>query len=123
MKGVAELEVTEKMTASALISGGLPVFATPYLVALMEYAACNAIEKYIDEGFTSVGSGFNFVHSAATPVGLVVRAEAEVTNVDRRAVTFRVTAYDGKGVIGSGTHTRFIVSIDSFLKKARRKLL
>ncbi len=123
LRGEAETPVTREATAAALTAEGLPVFATPYLAALMEFAACKAIHPYLSEGQTSVGTGLDIVHTAATPVGLTVRAVAEVTAVDRRAVTFRVTAYDDAGEIGSGTHTRFVVDVDRFMKSAQDKLL
>ncbi|MGM9522574.1 MAG: thioesterase family protein [Oscillospiraceae bacterium] len=122
MKGEAEVTVTQDKTAKAMCSGGLDVFATPWLVAMMEYAACNAIHPHLDEGLTSVGTGLEVKHTAATPVGMKVRACAEVTAVDRRSVTFKVTAFDEKGEIGSGIHSRFIVDSEKFMSKTYSKL-
>lgn len=109
-------------TAEAVGSGSLKVFATPCMVAMMEGAACEAIEESLAEGQTSVGVALNIEHIAATPVGLEVRAEAEVTAVEGKKITFRVAAYDEKGEIGRGTHQRVIVNEQKFLEKAYDKL-
>ena len=122
MKGEAALRVTEQDTAKAMGSGSLPVLATPRMVALMEEAACAAIAPALTEGQTSVGTALSIAHSAATPVGLDARAVAEVTAVNGRALSFKVTAYDEKGEIGSGTHERFLVMGSRFTEKAYGKL-
>ena len=121
-KGEARERVTEELSARAMGSGGLAVFATPAMVALMENAACAALHPLLEEGQTSVGTALNIEHTSATPIGMEVWAVAEVTAVDRRAVTFSVTAYDEKGAIGSGTHGRFIVDGEKFQAKADGKL-
>ena len=122
MRGEASLRVTEQDTALALGSGSLPVLATPRMVALMEEAACAAIAPALGEGQTSVGTALTIAHSAATPVGMDVRAVAEVTAVNGRAISFQVTAYDTVGEIGSGTHERFLVMAERFTEKAYGKL-
>ena len=121
LKGRAETIVTEQNTAEAIGSGLVPVFGTPYMIALMENAAVNAIQPCLaaDEG--SVGTLLNIAHSSATPIGMKVWAEAEVTAVDGKALTFAVTAYDEAGVIGKGTHNRFIITVDRFLAKTEKK--
>jgi predicted thioesterase len=88
--------VTDELTASALGSGLVPALATPAMIALMENASVNAIREYLEAGETSVGIEVNVKHLAATPVGMLVRARAEVLSVDKRRVTFRVEAWDGK---------------------------
>lgn len=122
MKGEASTLVEREDTAAEVGSGALLVYATPCMVALMEGAACEAIEAGLDEGQTTVGTELNIRHVSATPVGLEVRAEAEVTAVEGKAITFKVTAYDEAGVIGEGEHKRFIVSSQKFLDKTYSKL-
>jgi predicted thioesterase len=92
------------------------------MVALMEGAACDAIKDALGEEKTSVGTELNISHLSATPVGLEVRAEAEVTAVEGSAISFKVTAFDEAGKIGEGTHKRFVVSTQRFLDKAYAKL-
>ena len=88
----------------------------------MEGAACEAIAEGLDEGETSVGIELNIAHTAATPVGMEVRAEAEVTAVDGKILTFTVRAYDEAGEIGSGTHKRAVINAQRFLDKTYAKL-
>ena len=121
IKGRAETVVTEQNTAAAVGSGLVPVFATPYMIALMENAAVNALTPYMEENQGSVGTHLDVSHDAATPIGMKVWAEAEVTAVDGKALTFSVTAYDEAGVIGKGTHNRFVITVDRFLAKAEKK--
>lgn len=122
MKGFAETSVEREDTAAEVGSGSLLVYATPCMVALMEGAACEAINDALAEGNTSVGIELNISHVAATPVGMDVRAEAEVTAVDGKIITFALRAYDESGEIGSGTHKRCIVSSQKFLDKTYSKL-
>ena len=122
MKGVAETCVERADTAAEVGSGSLLVYATPCMVALMEGAACEAIAEAIPEGQTSVGIALNIEHTAATPVGLEVRAEAEVTAVDGKVITFQLTAFDEAGEIGKGTHKRCIIHSQKFLEKTYNKL-
>lgn len=120
--GRAEAEVTPPLTAQALGSGSLPVYGTPMLVALMETAAVNALEGCLKPGVTSVGTRLDISHDAATPVGMKVWAEAEVTAIHGREVVFSVSAFDGRGPIGKGVHHRFLVTSERFLAKAQAKL-
>ena len=121
MKGRSETLVTPENTAAAAGSGLLPVFATPMMVALMENAAVNALEGHLSEGEGSVGTHLDISHDAATPIGMKVWAEAELTAVEGRALTFAVTAYDEAGPIGKGLHQRFIIDNERFMTKAERK--
>ena len=109
-------------TAQEVGSGDLLVYATPCMVALMEGAACNAIEDALAEGQTTVGTMLNIEHISATPVGLEVRAEAEVTEVNGKVITFCVKAFDEAGEIGHGTHQRVMVNAQKFLDRAYAKL-
>lgn len=122
MKGRAETVVTDQNTASAVGSGLVPVFATPYMIALMENAAVNAVQSALapDEG--SVGTHLDVSHDAATPVGMKVWAEATVTAVEGRKLSFEVTAYDEAGPIGKGTHERAIIKPEKFLARVQAKL-
>ncbi len=122
MKGEVSSLVEREDTAYEVGSGSLLVYATPCMVALMEGAACEAIAGALSEEKTSVGTALNITHLAATPVGLDVRAEAEVIEVDGNTVTFQVTAYDEAGKIGEGTHKRAIVTAQRFLDKVYSKL-
>lgn len=122
MKGRVSTIVEREDTAYEVGSGSLLVYATPCMVALMEGAACEAIAEAMSEESTSVGTELNISHLSATPVGLEVYAEAEVIEVDGKAITFKVSAYDEKGKIGEGTHKRFIVSSQRFLDKTYGKL-
>lgn len=122
MKGTASTMVEREDTAYEVGSGSLLVYATPCMVALMEGAACEAIAEAIPEGKTSVGTALDIQHMAATPVGLEVRAEAEVTEVNGSTVTFHVAAYDEAGKIGEGTHKRAVITAQRFLDKVYAKL-
>ena len=122
MKGTAESFVERGDTAKEVGSGSLLVYATPCMVALMEGAACEAIADAMKDTETTVGIMLNIEHISATPVGLDVRAEAEVTAVEGKVITFQVTAFDEAGEIGRGTHKRVIVNTQRFLDKAYTKL-
>ena len=122
MKGEVGTTVEREDTAKEVGSGSLLVYATPCMVALMEGAACEAIEEALGEDKTTVGIELNIQHTSATPVGLEVRAEAEVTAVDGKIITFSVKAFDEAGEIGKGTHKRAIVPVQKFLDKAYAKL-
>ena len=121
IKGKEEIVVTDANSAKTMGSGTLDVFATPAMIALMENAACNAIADGLEEGQSSVGTKLDVSHDAATPVGMHVTAKAELVEVDRRRLVFRVTAEDDAGPIGQGTHERFLIMADKFLAKAEAK--
>ena len=122
MKGQVETEVEREDTAAAVCSGNLLVYATPCMVALMEGAACEALEGAVPDGKSTVGTELNIQHLSATPVGMAVRAEAEVTAIDGNFITFHVVAYDEAGLIGEGTHKRCVVTAQKFLDKTYSKL-
>lgn len=121
-KGEVSSLVEREDTALEVGSGSLLVYATPCMVALMEGAACEAISNALGDDKTSVGIELNISHLSATPVGLSVYAEAEVTNVEGNIVTFHLAAFDEKGKIGEGTHKRAIISTQRFLDKTYSKL-
>lgn len=122
LKGEARMQVEREDTALEVGSGSLLVYATPCMVALMEGAACEALADVISEDKTSVGTFLQINHISATPVGLEVWAEAEITQVDGSIVTFQVTAYDEAGKIGEGVHKRAIINTQRFLDKTYSKL-
>ncbi len=113
--------VTVEQTARHLGSGGIEVYATPAMIALIEAAAVAAIDPLLPEGQASVGMALDVRHLAATPLGEQVRARAEVTAVDGRRVTFHVEAWDAHEQIGEGTHTRFIIDVARFMKRLDEK--
>lgn len=117
MKGEATTVVVHENTAASVGAGGVEVFGTPMMIALMENAAWMAVENALDTGHVTVGTVVNVKHLAATPLGQKVRATAELTEVDRRRLVFKVEAYDEKQKIGEGQHERFIVDLERFLSK------
>lgn len=121
-RGTFELVVGVEHLASRFKDSMLPpVLATPVMILAMENAALNAIKPYLPQGHTAVGSRVNVEHLAATPVGRVVRAEAEVTGVDGRRVEFNVRALDGTELIGQGTHQRAIIDLAKFGERLKAK--
>ena len=120
--GEAKRVVTEERTAQYLGSGQLPVFGTPALVALMENAAITALEGHLPPGQTSVGVHIDVRHLAATPVGIQVRARAELTQVDGRKLTFVIEAWDEKALIGQATHQRVVVDERQFIERTKESL-
>ena len=104
-------------TARELGSGDLEVFATPAMVALMENAAMNAVAPFLAEGETTVGSEMNCTHTAPSPLGAEIEAEAVVESVEGRKIVFTVEARCGGKVIGSGSHVRYVVNVAKFLAK------
>ena len=122
MKGEVGTTVEREDTALEVGSGSLLVYATPCMVALMEGAACEAIAEALGENQTTVGTMLNIEHISATPVGLEVRAEAEVTEVAGKVITFDVKAFDEAGEIGHGTHKRVVINAQKFLDKTYGKL-
>lgn len=121
IKGHQETTVTAADVASSVGSGTLQVFATPIMVALMEKAAFLSIEPFLEKGQSSVGTRINIEHVRATAMEKKVWAESEVIAVDRRKLSFKVAAYDEKGLIGQGEHERFIIYIEKFLSKVESK--
>lgn len=117
-KNEVTVTVTKELTAAAAKSGSLEVLATPYMIALMEQAASELCDKYIEEGISTVGTAISISHLAPTCVGATVKAVATVTAVEGRKICFEVEAFDGAGLIGKGTHERFSIKVGSFMKKA-----
>jgi len=114
-------EVTEDKLAVTVGSGDLRVFATPMVVALMENAAAELAQTGLDEGLTTVGTAISINHTSPTPAGALVWAKATLVETDGRTFKFEVEAYDKKGTVSTGTHTRVSVKADKFQKKADEK--
>lgn len=119
VSGSAATTVTTANIAKTLKSGSLEVFATPAMCALMEEAACAAVDAFMEEDFGTVGISLNITHDRATPLGDKVTAEASLTAVEGRKLSFTVAAKDSKGTIGKGTHERFIINNEKFMSKLK----
>ena len=119
-----EQTVTEELTAATVGSGLLPVFGTPFMAAMMENAAMTCLQNFLEEGQGSVGTHLEISHDAPTPIGMKVTAEAEIKDVSEngKMVVFNVRAWDEKGPISSGIHTRAIINNEKFLSKCNAKL-
>ena len=121
IKGHKEQTVTPEMSAARVGSGLVDVFATPMLAALVEQTCYESVLPYLEEGQGTVGTLVNVSHLSATPIGKRVWCDSELTEVDRRRLVFSVKAYDDCGLIGEGTHERFIIDSAKFQEKALSK--
>jgi fluoroacetyl-CoA thioesterase len=122
LKGSAELVIGEEHTAPFVGSGRVRVLATPVMINLMEAAALDAVEKLLPAGHQSLGIHLDVRHYAATPVGMRVRATAELVKVDGRTLDFRVEARDEKEAIGDGMHQRVVVNVARFDQRVQAKI-
>jgi len=122
LKGSAEIMVGEEHTAPRIGSGRVHVLATPVMINLMEAAALAAVEHLLPVGHQSLGTHLSVGHYAATPVGMRLRATAEVARIDGRNIEFRVEAHDEVERIGDGTHVRVVVNVERFDQRVQRKL-
>lgn len=120
LTGKASVSVSSANTAAAMKSGSLAVFATPAMCALMEEAACAAVAAHLEEGRGTVGISLNITHDRATKLGDTVTATATVTAVEGRKITYTVEACDSKGIIGKGTHERFLIDNEKFMAKVNQ---
>ena len=121
IKGHKEQIVTPEMSAARVGSGLVEVFATPMMVALIEQTCLESVLPQLEEGQGTVGTLVNVTHVSATPVGMRVWCESELVEVDRRRLVFKVKAYDECGLIGEGTHERFIIDNAKFMEKIKNK--
>lgn len=121
MEGKVEMVVEDKDTALQFGSGGVEVFATPMMIGLMENASLKAVDEFLPEGYGTVGTHLDVKHLGATPVGMKVWATAKLMEIDRKALTFHVEAFDEVEKIGEGTHKRFIIEVEKFLEKSKKK--
>ena len=122
LKGSAEILVGEEHTAPRIGSGRVHVLATPVMINVMEAAALAAIEHLLPIGHQSLGTHLDVGHYAATPVGMRLRATAEVMKIDGRDIEFAVTAFDEKERVGDGTHRRVVVNVTRFDQRVQAKL-
>jgi len=123
LSGTAELVVAEDDTALAMLTGDVPVLATPRVVRLAEQASVQAIEGTLAEGTTSVGYRVQLDHLAPTAVGGKVRAEATSEMIEGRRLTFRVSVSDGHGLVAAGRITRVIGRTGALPGESRRSLI
>lgn len=119
--GQSEMFVREENTARHLGSGNVAVLATPEMVRLMEKAAVAAVDHLLPDGYRTVGVEVDVRHLAATPVGMKVRVQAELTSVEGRKLTFRVEAFDEAEKIGEGEHKRTIIDLERFKARGEAK--
>lgn len=117
-----ETTVTAEKSAVVMGSGTLSVFATPAMTALIEETAWRSVAPHLEEGQTTVGTSLNISHLAPTPIGMKVRCETVLTAVEGRKLVFEASVYDEAGIIGKGTHERFIINSEKFQAKANAKL-
>ena len=122
LKNEISLVVSELLTAKAMGSGVLDVYATPAMIALMEQTAAESVEMLLEEGCTTVGTKISVEHLAATPVGMRVYCKSELVAVEGRKLVFSVEVYDESGLIGKGDHERFIILSERFMEKTNGKL-
>lgn len=123
LTGTAEIVVGTRDTAPHVGSGKIGVLATPIMVNLMEAAALHAVERFMPPGHQTVGTHLDVKHFAATPVGMRVRAHAELVKVEGRTLTFRIRAEDEREPIGEGVHERLIINVERFDQRMQRKIL
>ncbi len=121
MKGSTETVVTIDNTAKAFTSGALEVFATPAMISLMEETCWKMIQPELEEGLGSVGTKVNVSHTAPSAIGKTVVCEATLIEIDGRRLTFEVVCSDENGMVGMGTHERFIINNEKFMAKAEGK--
>ena len=113
--------VTEEKTAAVVGSGALLVYATPAMITLMEKASAQLVAPYLSDGEGTVGINVNIKHISATPVGMSITCNSELIEIDKKRLVFKVEAFDEKGIIGEGTHERFIINNDRFMEKVNNK--
>ncbi|HSE01751.1 MAG TPA: thioesterase family protein [Burkholderiales bacterium] len=122
LSGTAEIVVGTRDTAPHVGSGKIGVLATPIMVNVMEAAALQAVERFMPPGYQTVGTHLDVRHFAATPVGMRVRARAELVKVDGRTLTFRIDAEDERERVGEGVHERLIINVERFDQRMQKKL-
>lgn len=121
IRGREEAVVTEDLLAQNVGSGLVRVYATAMMIALIEKAAVYSVEPFLAPGQGTVGIHVDVSHCSATPLGMRVWAETELVGIDNRKLTFRVAAYDERGLIGEGRHERFLIDYARFQAKADAK--
>ncbi len=122
LKNEKELTVTDELTAAKMGSGLAPVYATPCMIALIEGTAAESVEPFLEEGQGTVGTRIDVQHLAATPIGMKVRCDTELIEIDRKKLVFKAEVYDETGLVGKGQHERFIIDNGKFMEKVQAKL-
>lgn len=117
IKNEKSIVVTDEVTASKVGSGLLPVYATPNMIALMEGTCAESVQPYLAEGEGTVGVAVDIKHIAATPVGMTVRCESLLKEVNGKKLVFEVNVYDEKGLVGTGIHKRAIINNEAFMAR------
>lgn len=115
-KGTIEIVVSENDSASKVGSGLVDVYSTPSMIGLMENTAQSSVKDSLPEGYTTVGIDVSVKHMKATPIGMKVKCTSTLKKIEGKKLLFEVEAYDEAGKIGQGTHTRYIVNHDDFIK-------
>ena len=121
IKGSMEITVTNELTAINAGSGLLPVYGTPFMIALIENTACHCALPELEEGQGTVGTRLEVDHLGATPIGMRVRCEVELIEIDRKKLVFAAEVFDEEGLVGRGRHERFIIDTEKFMEKALAK--
>ena len=122
IENTVSAKVNDTNTALAMGSGGLKVLATPAVSALMEKAAFELIQPYLEEGITTVGTMISLEHISASPIGADITAKAVLTSFEGRKFCFDISAFDNAGLIAQGKHERFSVKTESFMKRTDAKI-
>ncbi len=112
--------VESHMSASAVGSGGIEVLSTPWMIALMESASRDAVQGFLPQGHTTVGTRVDVCHTAPLPVGAFVSVESTLIGIHDRTLVFAVRAWSDSGDIGHGTHERVVINIDRFMSRMRK---
>lgn len=121
IEGKQSLTVSDELTAAAMGSGELPIYATPAVVELIENTAMNSIRECLEDGQGSVGTRIDIRHISASPVGMAVSCCTKLIEIDRKRLVFKTTVSDFCGLIAEGIHERFIIDQQQFLEKAQKK--
>ncbi len=116
------VEVTRELTVAHFHAHMPEVYGTPMMIYLMEEAASKAVQEYLPEGWVSVGVVVNIKHLAATPVGFMVTAKAEVVEITNKTIVFSIEAHDSIDKIGEGTHVRAPVELKRFEQGIKLKV-
>lgn len=122
IENTVSAKVNDTNTALAMGSGGLKVLATPAVSALMEKAAFELIQPYLEESITTVGTMISLEHISASPIGADITAKAVLTSFEGRKFCFDISAFDNAGLIAQGKHERFSVKTESFMKRTDAKI-
>ena len=119
MKETLEWEVTERLTTQR---GEFKVFSTPSMCMFAEMAAHRLVAPHLKPDQGQVGVTITIRHMAPTPIGKMVRAEVELTEIDRRRIGFHIRIFDDVEQVGDVTHERFVVDVDKYTERLRKKI-